>query len=74
MFAKENRGRTDLTATDEGYPLSWNLLEKGYMTEEELCVFPAANVRKAECTPLLSALIIFHAIPARMPAHLDASG
>jgi pyruvate/2-oxoglutarate dehydrogenase complex dihydrolipoamide dehydrogenase (E3) component len=22
MFAKENRGRTDLTATDEGYPLS----------------------------------------------------
>ncbi len=41
MFAKENRGRTDLTATDEGYPISQSLLQHGYMTQEELAAFPS---------------------------------
>ena len=43
MFAKENRGRTDLTETEEGYALSKNLLAKGYVEEEELKAFPAAS-------------------------------
>ena len=43
MFAKENRGRGDLKATDEGYPLSLNLLKKGYVEEPELSAFPAAS-------------------------------
>ena len=42
MFAKENRGRTDLKSTDEGYCLSQNLFSKGYITDEELTAFPAA--------------------------------
>lgn len=56
MFAKENRGRTDLTETEEGYALSQNLLAKGYVTEEELQAFPAASEKRGgvhlviECT------------------------
>lgn len=43
MFSPANKGRTDLTVTDEGYPLSMSLLKKGYMTEAELKAFPAAQ-------------------------------
>lgn len=43
MFAKENRGRTDLAETEEGYALSKNLLAKGYVEEDELKAFPAAR-------------------------------
>lgn len=42
MFSKENKGRTDLTATDEGYALSKSLLKKGFIEESELESFPAA--------------------------------
>ena len=40
MFSPANKGRTDLTETDEGIPLSGTLLKKGYVTEEEVEVFP----------------------------------
>lgn len=43
MFSPQNKGRTDLTETDEGYPLSMNLLEKGYVDDAELTAFPAAS-------------------------------
>lgn len=42
MFSPENRGRTDLTETEEGLPVSRNLLFRGYMEEEELSVYPGA--------------------------------
>ncbi len=42
MFCHENKGRTDLTTTDEGYALSGSLLGKGYIEEAELCAFPCA--------------------------------
>jgi Fe-S-cluster-containing hydrogenase component 2 len=43
MFSPANKGRTDLAQTDEGYALSKSLLEKGYLTSEELKAFPAAK-------------------------------
>lgn len=53
MFAKKNRGRTDLTETDEGYPLSQSLLKKGFMDPEELTAFPAAQVHRAGIHPVI---------------------
>ena len=53
MFAKENRGRTDLTETEEGYALSQNLLAKGYVTEEELQAFPAASEKRGGVHPVI---------------------
>lgn len=53
MFAKENRGRTDLTETEEGYALSRNLLAKGYVTEEELQAFPAASEKRGGVHPVI---------------------
>ena len=64
MFARENRGRTDLTETEEGYALSQNLLARGYVTEEELKAFPAASEKRGgvhpviECTQTLSLIHI----------------
>lgn len=43
MFSKENKGRADMTTTDEGFPLSQPLLSKGYMEERDLSPFPAAS-------------------------------
>ena len=40
MFSPENRGRTDLTVTDEGIALSSTLLKKGYVADEEISRFP----------------------------------
>lgn len=42
MFSHKNRGRTDLVRTDEGYPLSKNLLKRGFITEDEIDDFPCA--------------------------------
>ena len=53
MFAKENRGRTDLTETEEGYALSQNLLARGYVTEEELKAFPAASEKRGGVHPVI---------------------
>lgn len=53
MFAKENRGRTDLTQTEEGYALSKNLLAKGYITEEELQAFPSASDKPKGVHPVI---------------------
>lgn len=36
MFGHKNKGRTDLTHTEEGYALSRTLLARGYLAEEEL--------------------------------------
>ncbi|MFZ5974114.1 MAG: FAD-dependent oxidoreductase [Bacillota bacterium] len=43
MFGGKNKGRTDLTHTDEGVPLSETLLKKGYIGETEILNFPGAN-------------------------------
>lgn len=53
MFAKANRGRTDLTSTDEGYPLSRTLLQKGYLEEEELKAFPSASGQRPGIHPVI---------------------
>lgn len=43
MFAHENRGRTELTVTDEGIALSQNILKKGYLLEEEAKRFTGSS-------------------------------
>ena len=43
MFAPQNKGRTDWTVTDEGFPISKNLLAHGFVSEEEIAQFPAAR-------------------------------
>lgn len=56
MFSPKNKGRTDMTKTDEGYPLSEALLKKGYMTGKELAQFPGLRLdvpeihAEIECT------------------------
>lgn len=53
MFAPQNKGRNDFTETDEGYPISKNLLAHGFMTEEELSKFPAASYKKPGIHPII---------------------
>lgn len=43
MFSPANKGRTDLTHTDEGIPLSANLLKFGYVTDEEIERYPGVK-------------------------------
>jgi Fe-S-cluster-containing hydrogenase component 2 len=43
MFAPQNKGRTDMSHTAEGYPLSKSLLQRGYVSESEIEAFPAAK-------------------------------
>ncbi len=52
MFCKENRGKTDMTATEEGIPLSNSLLEKGYLLEKEIIKFPGVK-KKAGVHPII---------------------
>lgn len=53
MFAKENRGRTDLAFTDEGYTLSKSLLRKGYLEEGDLAAFPATGKHYVGVHPVI---------------------
>ena len=55
MFSPENKGRTDLTVTDEGIPLSQTLLKQGYVADDEIERYPGVKHRKGihpviECT------------------------
>lgn len=55
MFSPENKGRTDLTVTDEGILLSQSLLKKGYLQDDEMDRFPGGKHRSGvhpviECT------------------------
>ena len=55
LFSPRNKGRLDITETDEGIPLSMNLLEKGYLLEEDLAGFPGYASKQGvhpviECT------------------------
>lgn len=43
MFSPANKGRNDLTVTDEGIMLSQSLLHKGYMEDGEIERFPGAG-------------------------------
>lgn len=54
MFAPKNRGKV-LEKTDEGIPLSKNLLTKGYLLDDEITNYPGVTVKKGihpviECT------------------------
>lgn len=51
-FAPENRGRTDLTKTEEGISLSQNLFRKGYLSDSEVAAFPGV-VKKAGVHPVI---------------------
>ncbi len=53
MFAPQNKGRTDMTETDEGIPLSKSLLAKGYVTDEELAEFPACSTKVSGVHPVI---------------------
>lgn len=53
MFAPKNKGRTDMTQTDEGYTLSKNLLARGYVADEEMAAFPSAQVNEGELHPVI---------------------
>lgn len=53
MFSKENKGRSDLKETDEGYLLSQSLLHKGYIEEPELDSFPVAASKMAGIHPVI---------------------
>lgn len=53
MFCKLNKGRRDITETDEGYPLSMSLLTKGYMTEEELAAIPTVDSHDCGIHPVI---------------------
>lgn len=53
MFCLANKGRTDLTETDEGFLLSGSLLSKGYMEDCELEAFPSADCRKKGIHPVI---------------------
>jgi Fe-S-cluster-containing hydrogenase component 2 len=48
MFAPGMKGRTDITKTDEGYPLSESLLARGYLGEADEGVFPSADYPPAD--------------------------
>lgn len=55
MFSHENKGRTDLTLTDEGYKISESVLTNGYIAEEEIFRYPGVIKKKGiypviECT------------------------
>lgn len=55
MFSPANKGRTDLTVTDEGVELSQTLLKKGYVADDEIERFPGVTHRAGvhpviECT------------------------
>ena len=51
-FSPENKGRTDLTQTDEGLPLSESLFRHGYLEDEEIALYPGA-VKKAGVHPVI---------------------
>ena len=53
MFAPKNKGRNDWKETDEGYPISYSLLQHGFVTEEELTHFPAASYEKEGIHPVI---------------------
>lgn len=53
MFAPKNKGRTDWVTTDEGYPISKNLLAHGCVTEAEIATFPAASYEKQGIHPVI---------------------
>lgn len=55
MFSPANKGRTDLTQTDEGIALSESLLRRGYLGDDEVERFPGVRSRVGihpviECT------------------------
>jgi ferredoxin len=43
MFAPGMKGRTDITDTDEGFPLSRSLLARGYLDDADGGVFPSID-------------------------------
>lgn len=53
MFAPKNKGRTDLTETDEGYALSANLLARGFVADDEMAAFPSANQQQEMIHPVI---------------------
>ncbi|MDR1245446.1 MAG: FAD-dependent oxidoreductase [Clostridiales Family XIII bacterium] len=41
MFGPESKGRADIARTDEGYPLSRSLLQRGFIADDEVTGFPS---------------------------------
>ena len=53
MFAPQNKGRTDIVDTEEGYELSENLLAKGFIADDEIERFPCASPREVGVHPVI---------------------
>lgn len=53
MFSHANKGRTDLTETDEGFTLSSSLLSRGYVEDSEMEVFPSASYHSTGIHPVI---------------------
>lgn len=53
MFAPKNKGRNNFKQTEEGYSISWNLLKKGYIKEDELAEFPACSMKESGIHPVI---------------------
>ncbi len=53
MFGPENKGRKDLTMTEEGLLLSQSLLKKGYLAEPEITAFPGVKTKIKGIHPVI---------------------
>lgn len=53
MFSPENKGRRDITVTDEGIALSQSLLKRGYVSESEINSYPGVKKRSSGIHPVI---------------------
>ena len=53
MFAPGNPEKMTATKTTEGYPLSMSLLEKGYVTKEDIEAFPNSGIKTSGIHPVI---------------------
>ena len=53
MFAPGNPDKLKVMQTTEGYPLSMNLLQKGYLTSQDLAAFPDRIDKKKTIHPII---------------------
>ncbi|WP_414150609.1 FAD-dependent oxidoreductase [Acetobacterium carbinolicum] len=53
MFGPENKGKKDLTLTEEGLLLSQSLLQKGYLEEQEMGAYPGVKTEIKGIHPVI---------------------
>ena len=63
MFSHKNKGRTDLTHTDEGFNISKGLLSKGYIPDVEVSHYPGVPSEEKRRTGLVPIIECTQNIP-----------